>query len=75
MIRFSSSERVSKLQQRLNSDARQSADGSLAGMEMPAQDAHETDGRSGHGRLNFGPYAISPISGLHFESATDTAAS
>jgi hypothetical protein len=26
-------------------------------------------------RLNFGPYGTSPISGLHFESADDTATS
>ena len=56
----------STLQQRLSSE-------SVGNMEVCCGD--ETCERNDHVGLSFGPYGASPLRGLHFDTAEDTAAS
>ena len=57
----------SMLQQRLASE-------SAANMEVFCGEESSSD-RSDHVGLSFGPYGASPLSGLHFDTADDTATS
>ena len=67
MLRLVEEDWTARLQARLRED-------SEAYRESPDESADETAKR-GDDRLSFGPYGSSPLSGLHFETADDTAAS
>ena len=57
-------------------------DGAVATMDVVSgDDAHHPEGQGAKDAadpqvdLNLGPYAVSPLRGLHFDNADDTAAS
>ncbi|HYO08040.1 MAG TPA: hypothetical protein VER17_03645 [Tepidisphaeraceae bacterium] len=78
MVRFNSHTWTSALQQGLDRDAQRSGGtygwSDISGLAGTSEEL-ATAGRQADERLLFGPYGASPLSGLHFEAADDTAAS
>ena len=72
MARFQSLDWGSTLLQR-----RIDRDGAVATMEVVSGDAtpDEVQAHDDNVDLNLGPYVVSPLRGLHFSTADDTAAS
>jgi hypothetical protein len=75
MIRFAQQGKSwkSELQRLLEREAIATAE--LVSREDCLQVTQRDLDRAGQGGLTFGPYERSPLKGLHFESADDTAAS
>jgi hypothetical protein len=71
MVRFETRAFYSELQRQLNRDA------GVATMEVVAggEDALQVTCDDRPTGLSFGPYGVSPLSGLHFVSEDDTATS
>lgn len=67
MLRLVEEDWTARLQARLREDS----EAHREGHDEPAEESP----RRGDDRLHFGPYGSSPLSGLHFETADDTAAS
>ena len=69
MVRFEVRSFHSELQRQLDREAQSTRE------FIPSEDPLQVTSKDAPAELFFGPYSVSPLSGLHFDNADDTAAS